>query len=312
MPVDGNTKISEMPLADTLDGTEDVPILQSGINKRTPIGAIASPILQQDLTVNVGSGQAVGGSQTGELFPKGATLESVLRDILIKAVHPTYVSPTVTLSSNDSVFKEETGTIINPAFTYSFSQNDSGGLTGISLKRNGTEIATVLPYTDTNYQITDSASYVLQASYSQGIIKNDNLGNPDATGRINAGTVNSNTITYTGYRKIFWGTSNVTPTTSANVRSFATGQMLSDGVNNNFTITIPQSSVTVWFAYPDTLADVSSVQYVEYSFSEVKTLFSQTIVSVTGNNNYSAINYKVFSYTPLEPFQTTIHYKVIL
>jgi hypothetical protein len=152
------------------------------------------------------------------------------------------------------------------------------------------------------------------------------MGNPNPTGRINAGTVQSNTLSFTVYRSAFWGTPVATPNSSSTVRALpnsmanpgnnsgvdASGSNLVTPPTPSFTITIPSGATRVVFAYPATNRVVASVRYQELSDSEVKGNFTETSVNVEGANAYAAIAYRVYTYVPVEPFSQTVHYKVYI
>lgn len=249
--------------------------------------------LTQQLIVDVGAGQSIGGAVNGEVFPAGTSLESILRDILIKAFNPT-----LSLSSDIATLMQEAGVIISPMFNSNFSQNDAGALLTKILKKNGGQISAVYPYQDLNVQLPDGdIIYISQANYSAGMIP--------------AGGVSSATITYQGRRKIFGGTPGATPATSANVRSL-TQNALDAQVGTQLIIPIAQGSTNVSFAYPASLPDVGNVLYVEFSNAEVKSLFTQSIVNVAGANGFTPISYKLYNFTPIQPFQTAVTYRVII
>lgn len=272
-----------------------------------------TPTLIADLTVKQGSGGSVGGSDDGEVFTEGTGFEDILRDMLIKLVHPTYVAPTTSLTSTVSTSTpREVGAQISPQLNSVFTQNNGGDVLTKALKKNGTTIATVLPFTDTNATIPDEGlAYQASIAYGQGPVLNNNLGDADTVGRINAGTILSNIITYTAQRKSFFGTGTAAPTTSAGVRALS-GAILGLSEGASFLIPIPSGAEAVIFAYPATLKDPANVLYVEYSNGDIKELFTKTTVNVQGANSYTAIPYKVFTYIPLEPWQEDTTFKVII
>ena len=83
-------------------------------------------------------------------------------------------------------------------------------------------------------------------------------------------------------------------------------------VGSQLVIPIALGSTTVAFAYPAALQDVTSVLYVELSNSEVKTLFTKTLVNVEGANGFTQMSYKVYTFTPIQPFQAAVTYRVII
>lgn len=279
----------------------------------TGIVDLISPTLQVQLVAQLGSG-SVGGVTTGTTFTAGATLESVLRAILIQAIHPTYAAPTAVENTDTPTLNQEVGSLISATLSYIFTQNNAGAQTGVTLFKNGTQISTAMPYMDASVTLGDSAPVAYQASiaYAQGACINNNLGTPDCTGRIIAGAVNTNTITYNGYRKVFWGVPVAPPASSSDVRGNLSSSALNPANGTQFTIHIPAGSLNVAFAYPATLEDVASVLYVEASNQQVKGNFTSTIISVQGANSYTAINYKVWVFTPVEAFTEAATYLVTI
>lgn len=248
--------------------------------------------LAQQLIVSVG-GTPVGGANTGEVFAAGTPIENVLRDILIKAFNPT-----LALATDIATLMQESGSIISPTFNSTFTQNDGGPLLTKILRKNAVQVSAVFPYQDLNVQLHDGdIVYISVATF--------------AAGTIPAGSVNSNTINYQGRRKIFAGTPGAIPASSADVRALALNA-INPVVGTQLLIPIAAGSTRVVFAYPATLQDVSSVLYVELSNSEVKSLFTKTLVNVEGANGFAPVSYKVYAYTPIQPFQTAVNYRVII
>lgn len=292
----GNREITGLETRDALIGVLD----------------LISPTLLQQLIAQLGAGGSVGGIATGRNYPVGTSFETILRELLIKAIPPIYVLPVAMLSSSIAGLTVEKGSIISPQLTLAYTQNDGGGLSSLSIKKNSFQISTASPYTDNNVTVGDTAiAYQGLINYLQGACKNNNLGQQDCTGRVIAGIANSNIITYTGYRKVFWGVPVTLPTTSANVRALA-GGLLNPQVGTQFTINIPVGSLRVVFAYPASLQDPSSVKYVELANSEVKGNFTSSTLNVEGANAFTAISYKLFVYEPVEAFPTAATYVVTI
>lgn len=273
---------------------------------------LISPELRADLIVQLGPGGSLGGVSTGDTLADGTLLEDVLRAILIKTIHPTYVLPTSVLSSSIVVLSQELGALISPILSEVYTTNDAGSAITHQLKKNGVNLSSVLPYTDVAVSISGTpTSYQITTSYNQGPCKNNNLGALDCVGRVIAGNAPSNTIVYTGYRKTFFGTPATTPASSANVRALAGGVLnLTNG--SQFTILITAGAQKVSFAYPASLEDVASVTFREMGGIEVKGNFTQTTVSVEGDNAFAATSYKVYTYTPVEPFPFDAKYDVTI
>lgn len=294
----------------TANGTRDItgPEAQDAF---IGILDLLTPSLQNDLTARI-SGN-VGGVNNNTLFPAGTTLEEVITAILTQAVPPTYIAPTVALSTTLSPLSYEIGSVVSPLFNYAFTQNDAGVNAGRFLDKNGVQISSTMPHTDTSVSLTGTQlNYQLRATYGQGACKNNSLGIVDCAGRIQPGTVLSNIIAIQSFRKAFYGTPVINLTTSAHVRSALSQSLLNPQQGSTFTINIPAGSLRVAFAYPSSIRDVNSVKYIELSNSEVKGNFTQSIISVEGANAYTAISYKVYIYEPVEAFSQTVNYQVTL
>ena len=257
-------------------------------------------------------GVTVGNYISGTVIPAGTTVEDVFKNMLIKIIPPTYYPPTISLAGGASV---ESGTTVTPTLTPTYHQNDGGAAGNYTLLKGGVSVytnATPNAFTDSAFVVGDgvTASYQCNCDYAQGAIKDDNAGNPYPTGRIEAGNVVSNTVSYSGFRYMFYDVSN-DGLTSADIRSL-THKIATPYNGITFTINIPVGATNVVFAYPATVRDLTSVKYVEGLNAEVKDIFTQTLVDVEGADGYTAISYKVYKYTPAEPFGATATYNVTL
>lgn len=316
-------------------GTEGVTSIVAGINTTiTSTGVDGTG----EVTINSGGGgtlisnvevigTSVGAVDAGYTFPAGMTFTEFVEVIAQKTIAPTYTAPTVTIAGNPAPGSIEIGAILSIIFSRTFVQNDAGSLTASRLYKDSVQISAGFPYTDTGVQVVSTPIvYNAQVDYAQGPIKNNNMGMPDPTGRIEAGTIGSNSLSYVGLRKSFYGSPASTPVSSADVRAMsdstfttadnpdvdASGQNLVPAPTPSFTITIPVGATRVVFAYPATSRAVASVRYQELAFTEVKGNFTQTTVSVTGANSYSATSYRVYTYVPVEPFSVENHYQVFI
>lgn len=269
--------------------------------------------LTQDLNV---IGVTVGNFEDGDVIPSGTSLEEVFTQMLTKVISPTYISPTVNFTGPQVTV--EAGTNITPQYTSTFTTNDSGGLTSVDITREinaggpvviSTGATSPFSYTDGIQIGDDIVEYRSVTDYATGPVKNNNLGDPDPTGQIVAGTIISLPKTYTGKRRTFWGTNN--PVTSSNeIRSLG-ANALGHVNGSQFTINVPIGATSIEFAYPATLSD-PTVNYVELFNADVTGDFTETAVNVEGANGFAAIAYKVFQYTPDNPFETAATYVVTI
>ncbi len=162
---------------------------------------------------------------------------------------PTYIAPTASITNVSQTV--EKGADLSLAINTTFTQNDAGALDAISLKQDGVEIGTNATELVNLSDIQANIQFQSDVSYLQGPVKNNNLGNPDPTGRIEAGTVSSSIRTITARLKIFYGSVSAIPTTSAQARALASvfendnSISINTGtVNTNFVVALP-SGITI-------------------------------------------------------------------
>ena len=162
--------------------------------------------------------------------------------------HPTYNAPAAGLSSTQDVNNLEVGAVISIPLTSVFYQNDGGLSSSPSIKKNGVQVAAATNYNDNNVTMSLTAIvYSASFAYAQGNVKNNLIGVPDPTGRIAAGSVISNTLSYQGYHAVWFGPAAAEAANSADARGL-TKQLTSAGnqvhlqtgtVYNTFQIIIP-------------------------------------------------------------------------
>jgi len=250
-------------------------------------------------------GTTLGGLADGESIPKGTTFTEFVKMITQKRIAPTYKAPTLSLSGTGTK-TVEAGTTVTATLTPTFTQNDAGAVTQYKLQKNGTDVHTdtaVSSYSPLAEAIGDETwSFRSTATYAAGPVKNDNLGDPSPAGAIEAGSVSSGNVVYTGKRNAFFDadTDTVAAETSAEIRALAgTGLGVANG--ESWTITVPAGSRRVTIAYPATLRDLSKVAYVEQGNAEYKDLFVKSAVTVEGASGFTGVPYKVYTYIMAVP-----------
>ena len=266
----------------------------------------------------------------GDTIPAGSSLDDFITQCIVQVHYPTYTPPTLTLAATGVASSVEAGTVGNVTLTATFNRGSIngkkvGGIWQPSTFQNyraGAANKYTIDSTDeglTNTKILTSQSIALgvntwsnQVDYDQGsqpVDSNDaNYQSPLAAGSLTAST------SISGYRKAIYGTDSVnssTYTTSAQVRLLPSS-LLNPANDSTFTISIPSGAKMVVFAYPATLQDVSSVKYVEFSNTEVKGIFTKTLINVEGANGYSATSYKVYTYIPVSPYSSAVTYNVTI
>ena len=277
-------------------------------------------------------GTSVGAIDEGYTFLTGTSFSQFVELVSKRTLPPSYAGPTMTIASNPAPGNIEVGTIISPIISRVLSLNDAGAEVSTTLSKNNILLSTSYSYTDNNVTLgSTSISYSGTTTYGEGPCKLNNRGVIDCNGHIAAGTVNSNVITFVGTRLAFYGfpvVSDLGPGvgTSAGIRALgntsfnssnnttvdANGVALSGSITPNFTIAIPIGTTKVVIAYPATSRPIASIRYQELSDSEVKFNFVETSVDVEGANAYTAIPYRVYTYTPVEAFSSAVHYRVFI
>lgn len=264
----------------------------------------------KDYTLN---GTSLGALQNGEKIPEGTSIDDLLNMITQKAIAPTYTQPTVSIAKSGSgtaAGSYEAGTSITPILTATYNKNDAGDLTKLAILKGNEEVGsdTSSPYTYTGEAIVlgdETITFKAQATYEDGEVKNNNLGQPDATGQIKAGTKNSSNFVYTGSRNMFYstGVGDIPEITSDYIRGLS-NKKLSPTQGYNFTINMAVGQQFFIIAYPSTLRDINKINYVEGNDPNMAASLTKTTINVAdarGGEN-GVIEYKVFYYKAATPF----------
>ena len=269
------------------------------------------------------NGTDLGALSNGQSIPAGTSIDELLNMITQKAVHPTYTAPTVSIAKSGSGTASgsyEAGTSITPVLTATFNKNDAGNLTKLAVLKGSGEVGsdTTSPYTYTGEAIVlgdETITFKAQATYEDGDIKNNNLGTPDATGQIKAGTKDSSNFTYTGQRNLFWGTGvGELPELNSDTIRGLTNKKLNPTQGYSWNIPIAIGQQYVIFAYRATLRDVNEVMYVETNDTGMAASFTKTTIDVAdarGGEN-GKTSYKVYSYHMAAPAAATMTFKVTI
>ena len=298
----------------------------------------ASKVMIYDDITMAGNYTAVGNltktqNGTGTFQTAGKSVMAALTEIFTKTLQPgTPTQPSVSgftltgataVEAGTKVTTAQFGTAVLSAGSYQYGPATGITATAYSVDRvctpstaSATAVATAASGTDDNAgagfvigdmgeggNVVSSLAYKVTVTHGDGAVANDNLGDPsNPEVKIAAGTKTQQTAAYTPFRRYFYG-GQVTPIVidSDGIRSLA-GKSTAAGTNGTtFSITIPEGATQVVIAYPATLRDLTSVKDVaafgtDIVASFVKTGSDQTMVE--GAEDYTAIAYKVFVYTP--------------
>lgn len=219
-----------------------------------------------------------------------------------------YQAPSVSISSTQSTSGLEIGQVITIPITSSFTQRDAGALSGTVIQRDGSPITS--PDTDVVMTPTPKV-YRAIASYGQGPIKNNQLGDPMPTGRIAAGSVTSNTLSYRGYYFIGYGAVNEIPAINDSPRNLPGKRLSSD--NNTFILDTGVVFVTqVIIISPDkTLSKVIDLDALNLDVTSEYILQPQDY-SVNDASGLPINNYKLYVRTQTVPYTTSHRHQITL
>lgn len=259
------------------------------------------------------NGTDLGALKNGDTIPTEIDMDGFLQLITQKPIAPTYTQPTVSIAKSGSgtaAGNYESGTSITPILTATFNKNDAGDLTKLAILKGSSEVGsdTSSPYTYTGDAIVlgdETITFKAQATYEDGEVKNNNLGHPDATGQIKAGTKDSSNFVYTGSRNMFYstGVGDIPEITSDYIRGLS-NKKLSPTQGYNFTINMAVGQQFFIIAYPSTLRDINKINYVEGNDPNMAASLTKTTINVAdarGGEN-GMIEYKVFYYKAATPF----------
>lgn len=295
--------INESDIVITSDTDEIVYIDETKTQK--PLGSSKS---KQEWEVQLGSGGTVGGLKTGDTIPEGTTMDELIKLLTQKSVPATYTQPGVTcrVSSGTAAGNYEVGTAINTTIQGTFTQNDAGALESIQILKNGSQVfsQTASPVTTDPQEFTlgeETVSFTAKATYAEGAIKNDNLGQPSPEGHIQAGSKTSSAVSFVGKRNLFYGTGvgEAPEQTTTTVRALA-NKKLAPANGTSFNITVAQGQQYVVIAYPSGLRDMTKCFYVEQN-TDLAENFVKTTTNVEGANGFTGTEYKVFVYEMAVP-----------
>ena len=280
-----------------------VSLLSKAQNKyliKVGTGSGGTLTFQNNIIMNATSSNRLGYWVNGDTIPvAGLGLDAAFQVITQKAVPPTYVAPTASISSSPSSGTYEIGTNLGTiTFSSTFTQNDAGSLTATTYYKGATPLG---GNTDVVSSLTSSLSYRVLKTYNQGACKNNNLGVLDCTGRINAGSVYSSYITFSPLPKKYWGVSATFPPSSATIIAATGGgsEFATSKDKGSFTITVTGTNLYVYYAYPSSFGALTSITI---SGLESIGAFTQSTVSVTNAAGYAQSYYV---YTSNNQFNNT-------
>lgn len=280
---------------------------------------IATPRTQEGIIVNGVTGLGIA---DGATIPAGTSLEEFVKMVVQKAIPATYNRPSLAIANNGGTAagNVEAGTTITPKLRATFSQNDAGNLTAISIKNGTTEVATgtasPLDYAGEAFVIGDeTVSFTASATYGDAPVKNNNLGQESKENWFASSTATSGSYSFTGKRNLFYGTGvGDTPEPSSEVVRGLANKKLAPAAGTSFNINVAVGQQYIIIAYPATLRDLNNVTYVEANDSGMASNFVKSTVDVAdarGDGN-GLMSYKVYTYAMAVPAAAGMTFKVTI
>lgn len=274
----------------------------------------------EDIQVN---GVNIGNLTDGKTISRDLTLAQFIKQMVQKAIPASYTQPSVSLVNNggQAAGNVEAGSSVNIKLRANFTKNDAGDLTALEIKKGAEQVATgsssPVDYSSAEALVVgdETVTFTATATYGEGEIKNNNLGEPSPDGHITAGSKNSSGYSITGKRNAFYGTGvGATPElNSANIRSL-TNKKLAPANGNTITINVAAGQQYVIIAYPATLRDITQIKYEETNDIGALSKFTKTQVQVAdarGGEN-GLMDYKVYSYGMAVPAPAAMTFAVTI
>lgn len=266
-------------------------------------------------------GTDLGALKNGQTIPENIDMDGLLSMITQKSIPATYTKPTVAITNNggSASGNVEAGTSVTPKLRATFNKNDAGDLTAISIKKANTSVkdgtASPLDYNGEAIVIGDeTVTFTASASYGDGTIKNDNLGQPSPNGQIKAGTVNSSGYSFTGQRNSFWGSGvgTMTSPTSDSIRKLA-NKRLNLTVGTKISMKVEKGQQHIMFALPEPRT-LTQVIYDDLGDKGMLSSFTKSTVQVAdarGEQN-GLKNYNCYVYNLATPCQASMNFTFVI
>lgn len=268
------------------------------------------------------NGTSLGALANGSTIPAGKTLDEIVAMITAKAIPATYTKPTLSLANNggQASGNVEAGTSITPKLKATFTKNDAGAMTAISIKKGSTSVAdgttSPLTYTGDAAVIGDETiTFKASATYGDAPVKNNNLGEESKENWFAGGTIESSAYSITGKRNLFYGTgAGALPTVDSTLVRGLANKKLAPAAGTTFTINVDIGQQYIVFAYPADLRDVNNVTYVEANDSGMASSFTKhtkDVADARGGEN-GLKSYKVYTYAMAVAAAAPMTFKVTI
>jgi hypothetical protein len=294
-------------------------------------------------TANIGVVKIDETTGSATIAAKGKNLSNVLASILAERKAPEKTDPSVTVKLTNSPLKVEAGTEVVPTYktTFNGGKYTYGPATGIAAQTWTVKDNRSTPETKTTDsgsfskviigdQTGDISAYSLTATatYNEGAMPVDNLGDPYEGARIPAGSASAVVSTsgrITCYRNYFYGSLNTTsaeqPLTSAVIRTNLTaGGAYSAATPDASPLVVnagAEGAKRVVIAYPKnttrgglakvTLPSTFNMELFTPATPDDNAYKPVADVNIEGADGYTAIPYTVYVYEPASIGSDEVH-----
>ena len=269
-------------------------------------------ILKENITLagnytTVGNITKANNTATGTFETAGKSVSAALTEIFSKRLQPSAnpTQPSVSFTTNITQ-DVEVGTSVTPSYAVKLNAGSYtyGPATGITAKSwsvtdsAGNTALTTASGSFPEFVVGDDEEYTITATatYDAGTVAKDNLGSDsNPTVQIAAGSKSATSGKITGYRKMFYGckTTLDADLTSDDIRAL-NGAKAATGL---FSMEVPEGTVQVIIAVPDTYT-LTAVGDTKAYGTDIVASFNDSTLEVEGANDYEAIDYTIYQYTP--------------
>lgn len=250
-------------------------------------------------------------------FKKNQTLTQIIKSLVQKEMDAVVTQPSLTISMSGASTSVEAGTNVTPTIRASFNKGSySPGLpadTGVALtsytlvRTNNSTPTNVVDgesairefIEESPIQVGDGATLTYRANcaHTAGDTPKTNMGNVSSQQAIQSQSARqSNTISISGYRQFFIGSSNEKPAiNSAYIRALQSKGSYSTGTKS---YTVPVGAQRVVIACPATKTGMTKVINTSALNADVTDTFTKQTVKVEGANGFTAVDYNVWVFEP--------------
>ena len=228
-------------------------------------------------------------------------------------IHPDYVSPSASITNVNQT--KEVGELIDLSLTITYTQNDGGSATSYTLNSYVNNVGPTLVSNTQTTSITDlkvidgTIGYEGVVSHDEGPVKENNIGELDPIGRIEAGSVTSSRTNIIGRYKFFFGNTPSVPIDSATTRSLPQNSfennssidLITGVTNTDFVVAIPvDKSITQ-------VNDLTNLN-ADLTLNYVLTDSSFVVNDAEG----LPVTYKLYVYSTAVPYSVSATHRILI